>query len=111
MSKLVDISSDEFWQILFDEACVEGRQAERIETELNNVGVDENEIRNKVIDEVLEVINRTYHNFCGYDLEQMTKYGNESASQQHDSYSTIMMYEVADKFDDMLDDLADLKKG
>ena len=39
MAKLVDIESEEFWQILFDEACVEGRQAERIENELNKISV------------------------------------------------------------------------
>jgi len=44
MSKLIDISSDEFWQILFDEACVEGRQAERIESELSKICVDDKEI-------------------------------------------------------------------
>lgn len=29
------------------------------------------------------------------------KYGNKTAEQQHNSYSTIMMYEVADYIDDM----------
>lgn len=35
-------------------------------------------------------------NFCGYDLTKCFKYGNKSAEQQHDSYSTMMMYEIAD---------------
>lgn len=29
------------------------------------------------------------------------KYGNKSAEQQHDSYSTMMMYEIADIIDDV----------
>jgi hypothetical protein len=29
------------------------------------------------------------------------KYGNKTAEQQHNSYSTIMMYEVADYIEDM----------
>ena len=39
-------------------------------------------------------------NFCGYDLTKCVKYGNESAEQQHDSYSTMMMYEIADEIED-----------
>lgn len=39
-------------------------------------------------------------NFCGYDLTKCEKYGNESAEQQHDSYSTMMMYEIADEIED-----------
>ena len=39
-------------------------------------------------------------NFCGYDLKKCVKYGNESAEQQHDSYSTMMMYEIADEIED-----------
>ena len=36
-------------------------------------------------------------------LKDCTKYGNESAEQQEKSYSTIMMYEVADLVDDLID--------
>ena len=39
-------------------------------------------------------------NFCGYDMTKCVKYGNESAEQQHDSYSTMMMYEIADEIED-----------
>ena len=38
-------------------------------------------------------------NFCGYDLTKCGKYWNESAEQQHDSYSTMMMYEIADEIE------------
>lgn len=34
-------------------------------------------------------------NFCGYDLTKCVKYGNKNAEQQNDSYSTMMMYEIA----------------
>lgn len=67
--------------------------------------------RNKVIDEVLEVAKRTYHNFGGHDLEFMQKYGNPTNSLQYESYSTMMMYEIAGEFDDLLDNLEQLKGG
>ena len=35
-----------------------------------------------------------------YGLEDATKYGNESAEQQTHSYSTMMMYEIADMLAD-----------
>ena len=37
MSKLIDIDDERFWDVLFDEACVEGKQAERIKTELEKI--------------------------------------------------------------------------
>ena len=37
MSKLIDIDDERFWDILFDEACVEGNQAERIKNELEKI--------------------------------------------------------------------------
>lgn len=67
------------------------------------------EERNKAIDEVMEIVKKAYHNFSGYDLEFMTKYGNKNASQQAESYSTMMMYEIAGEFDDLLDSLEQLK--
>lgn len=39
-------------------------------------------------------------NFCGYDLSECTKYGNKTAEQQSNSYSTMMMYEIADEIED-----------
>lgn len=69
------------------------------------------EERNKAIDEVMEIVKKAYHNFSGYDLEFMTKYGNKNASQQSESYSTLMMYEVAGEFEDLLDNLEQLKGG
>lgn len=37
-----------------------------------------------------------------WGLDKATKYGNETSEQQHFSYSTMMMYEIADIFDDAL---------
>lgn len=39
-------------------------------------------------------------NFCGYDLNECVKYGNKTAEQQSNSYSTMMMYEIADEIED-----------
>ena len=36
-------------------------------------------------------------------LSYCTKYGNKDAEQQNKSYSTMMMYEVADLVDDLID--------
>jgi len=35
-----------------------------------------------------------------YGLENAVKYGNKDAEQQKHSYSTMMMYEIADMIDD-----------
>ena len=35
-----------------------------------------------------------------YGLENATKYGNKNAEQQKHSYSTMMMYEIADMIED-----------
>ena len=37
MSKLINIYDERFWDILFDGACVEGNQAERIKNELEKI--------------------------------------------------------------------------
>ena len=36
-------------------------------------------------------------------LSDCTKYGNKDAEQQNKSYSTVMMYEVADLVDDLIE--------
>lgn len=38
--------------------------------------------------------------FCGYDLNECVKYGNKTAEQQNNSYSTMMMYEIAYEIED-----------
>ncbi len=37
MSKLINIDDERFWDILFDEACVEENQAERIKNKLEKI--------------------------------------------------------------------------
>lgn len=37
MSRLIDIDDERFWDVLFDEACVEGNQAECIKKELEKI--------------------------------------------------------------------------
>lgn len=54
MAELIDISNEKFWDILFDEACVEGQQAERIEKSLKAIATTEAEIRAKAISEFAE---------------------------------------------------------
>ena len=54
MSDYISIKDDRLWQILFDEACVEGKQAERIQKELEQIAVDEKEIISKAFERVVE---------------------------------------------------------
>ena len=54
MSDYISIKDDRLWQILFDEACVEGKQAERIQKELEKIAVDEREIIRKPFERVVE---------------------------------------------------------
>ena len=35
-----------------------------------------------------------------YNLKDATKYGNKNAEQRQNSYSTLMMYEIADMIED-----------
>lgn len=65
----------------------------------------------KGIEEAMKVVKTAYHNFGGYDLAFMQKYGNTTASQQHESYSTLMMYEIANEFDNLIDNLEQMKEG
>ncbi len=83
---------------------------ERIWLQVHDAEVRADE-REKAIDEFMEVVKATYHNFCGFDLGRMTKYGNENASQLEQSYSTLMMYEIAMEIDDLIDALEQLKAG
>lgn len=66
MSKFVDIENEEFWDILSDVACVEGKQAERMENELKKICVDDTEIRAKAIDEIIEASAKAICVGCGY---------------------------------------------
>ena len=53
---------------------------------------------NKIFEKIIEKLEeRTSF------LSDCTKYGNKDAEQQNKSYSTMMMYEVADLVDDLID--------
>lgn len=74
----------------------------------DNLGfTDENDLEaEEVAIKALETVIRLkelYHDFCGYDLSKCKKYGNETPKQQHDSYSTMMMYEIAMEFEDIFE--------
>lgn len=43
MSRLIDIDDERFWDVLFDEACVEGNQAKRIKNKLEKIVVFDTE--------------------------------------------------------------------
>lgn len=68
MSRLIDIDDERFWDVLFDEACVEGKQAERIKTELEKIVAFDTE---KVVEQ----------------LESEKKYGSK-----YDSYYEENLY-------------------
>lgn len=53
MANFINIDDEKFWNILFDEACVEGNQAERIEKELNKISINNNEVKLKAINEFI----------------------------------------------------------
>lgn len=91
MSRLIDIDDERFWDVLFDEACVEGNQAERIKTELEKIVAFDTE---KVVEQLEEKTDF---------LKDCTKYGNKDAEQREKSYSTMMMYEIADLVEDLID--------
>jgi nitrogen regulatory protein PII len=62
MGRLIDIDDERFWDILFNEAYVEGEQARRIENELN-------EIQSYDVDKIIDSIKKSYSvkTYKGYD--------------------------------------------
>lgn len=52
--KYINIEDDRFWDVLFDVACVEGRQAYRIQKELEKIAIDEKEITRKPMQEIVK---------------------------------------------------------
>lgn len=94
MNKLIDIESNEFWQILFDEACVEGNQAVRIEKELDKISIEENEIKNKAIHKfIIELLNwkpkdESYKNLSDvcYEIAERLKCNSRSNQEINGDY-------------------------
>lgn len=56
--KLVNINDERFWDILFDEACVEGQQATSIRNELEKIIAYDVE---KVVEEMNKLLNEELH--------------------------------------------------
>lgn len=54
--RLIDINNEKFWDILFNEACVEGQQAERIEKELNEIVTTAYDV-DKVVEKLTKNLN------------------------------------------------------
>jgi len=50
--KYVDINDERLWNILFDEACVEGMQAERILKYLENIAIEKQGIIKDTIEHI-----------------------------------------------------------
>lgn len=56
MSDYINIKDDRLWDVLFDEACVEGKQAERIQKELERIALDEKEIIRKPMERIVKKV-------------------------------------------------------
>ena len=58
--RLVDINDERFWGILFDEACVEGKQAERIEKELESIVISDRKLSRLLMKEIVKKLNELH---------------------------------------------------
>lgn len=77
MGRIIDIDDERFWDILFDEACVEGQQANRIKNELEKIIAYDVE---KVVAELKELsipIKESYMNYTEEAIEIVRKGGVE----------------------------------
>ena len=84
MSDYINIKDDRFWEIPFDEACVEGKQAERIQKELEKITVDEKGIIRKAFERVVErlrgeIIQPQYDSVYGYAEGNVRNLTNKKA--------------------------------
>lgn len=78
--KYINLEDDRLWEILFDEACVEGGQAERIQKELEKIAIDEKEITRKPMQEIVE------------RLEESETSKRERASEELDEFCLEMYH-------------------
>lgn len=60
--KYINLEDDRLWEILFDEACVEGGQAERIQKELEKIAIDEKEITRNPMQEIVKKLEKKIDN-------------------------------------------------
>ena len=72
MSDYISIKDDRFWEILFDEACVEGKQAERIKKELEKITLDEKEIIRKAFERVLQRLDKQAGEFIDLSHRELS---------------------------------------
>ena len=90
MKLLVEIDKEEYQEILINKGVPYHLSHSIGDAILNGTPLPEHHgdliDRNKLIEQ--------------YGLENATKYGNKNAEQQRYSYSTMMMYEIADMIDD-----------
>lgn len=74
--KYINIEDDRLWEILFDEACVEGGQAERIQKELEKIAIDEKEITRKPMQEIVERLEEE-RNLLKHERNEAIEYDDE----------------------------------
>ena len=84
---VIKLNDEEYEDIIYDEACglhplTRAVAKGVVLPEHHGDLIDRNELLKK------------------YGLENATKYGNKDAEQQKHSYSTMMMYEIADMVED-----------
>ena len=96
MAELIDISNDKFWDILFDEACVEWQQAKRIETALKKISVTESEIRAKAIDEFAEKLKWELGQLIFTDSEKFARPVKEQEQICHQNITLKRAIRLAD---------------
>lgn len=60
------------------------------------------DVKNEAVNEYVKAVVEELEERTDF-LKDCTKYGNKNAKQQAESYSTMMMYEVADLVDDLIE--------
>ena len=101
--KLVNINDERFWDILFDEAYVEGNQAERIKKELENIAVDEQTIIRKPMERIVERLEdeARFYNSAS-DVDQNIRRGVKHAIEAVAKPNTRAFVLSADKVDQFM---------
>ena len=113
MAKLINLNNDNFWQVLFDEACVEGKQAERIEKELEKISITEQEIGNKAIEEFAERLKERLKGMQMAELqgEDVCPYGDTFEECPYIHQELGCQYCAREQTIDDIDEIAEQMKG
>jgi len=69
---LIDTNDERFWDILFNEACVEGRKAVNIERELKEIAISEESIKQKAQSEILKEVCQIISQKLSGDTKHLT---------------------------------------